>query len=73
MVQLRPRGSASAIERGVAVTEAAPGIVIAAALMVAEIEAMRAEPIERGVAVSDITLLGAGGGGKFISGPVRCS
>ena len=71
-VQLMPRESASAIAAAVVVSVAAAGTLNATLLTVTEIH-RRAALIERGVAVMDITLLGGGGGGKFISCPVRCS
>jgi predicted enzyme related to lactoylglutathione lyase len=53
-VQLTPPGSACSIAFGVGVTETEPGSVQGLQLVVSDIEAARAELVERGVAVGEI-------------------
>jgi predicted enzyme related to lactoylglutathione lyase len=53
-VQLTPPGSACSITIGVGITKAAPGSVEGLQLVVSDIEAARAELVERGVAASPI-------------------
>ena len=53
-VQLTPPGSGCSIAIGNGVTEAAPGSVQGLQLVVADIEAARAELVERGVEVGEI-------------------
>jgi catechol 2,3-dioxygenase-like lactoylglutathione lyase family enzyme len=54
VVQLTPPGSPAAIVIGVGVTSAAPGSAQGLHLVVADIEAARADLIARGVDVSDV-------------------
>jgi predicted enzyme related to lactoylglutathione lyase len=53
-VQLTPRGSACSIAIGTGITSAPPGSVHGLQLVVADINAARAELAERGVAVSGV-------------------
>jgi predicted enzyme related to lactoylglutathione lyase len=53
-VQLTPPGSACSIIFGTGVTSAAPGSAEGLQLVVTDIEAARAEVVERGVEVSDV-------------------
>ena len=53
-VQLTPPGSACSIALGLGITEAAPGSVQGVQMVVDDIEAARAELVERGVEVGDI-------------------
>jgi predicted enzyme related to lactoylglutathione lyase len=53
-VQLTPRGSACSIALGTGITEAEPGSVQGMQMVVPDIEAARAELVERGVDVSEI-------------------
>ncbi|HYY88426.1 MAG TPA: VOC family protein [Chloroflexota bacterium] len=53
-VQLTPRGSACSIAIGTGITPAPPGSAQGLQLVVADINAARAELVERGVAVSDV-------------------
>ena len=53
-VQLTPPGSACSILIGSGITSAAPGSVEGLQLVVADINAARAELVERGVEVSDV-------------------
>ncbi len=61
VVQMTPPGSACSISLGTGITDAAPGSVRGTHLVVADIEAARAELVERGVDVSDVRHLGSGG------------
>jgi catechol 2,3-dioxygenase-like lactoylglutathione lyase family enzyme len=54
VVQMTPPGSACSITIGTGVTDAAPGSVRGTHLVVSDIEAARAELVERGVEVSEI-------------------
>jgi len=54
VVQLTPPGSACSICLGIGITDAAPGSVRGTHLVVYDIEAARAELVERGVEVSEI-------------------
>src|SRR3990172_10074003 len=54
IVQMTPPGSACSITIGTGLTDAAPGSYRGTHLVVADIEAGRAELVERGVEVSDI-------------------
>jgi catechol 2,3-dioxygenase-like lactoylglutathione lyase family enzyme len=54
VVQLTPPGSACSITFGVGITDAAPGSVRGIHLVVADIEAARAELVERGMDVGEI-------------------
>jgi predicted enzyme related to lactoylglutathione lyase len=53
-VQLTPRGSACSIALGKGITSAAPGSVQGLQLVVADINAARAELVGRGVEASDV-------------------
>jgi catechol 2,3-dioxygenase-like lactoylglutathione lyase family enzyme len=53
-VQLTPPGSACSIVIGLGITEAAPGSVQGVQMVVADIEAARAELVGRGMEVSDV-------------------
>ena len=53
-VQLTPPGSACSIAIGSGITSAAPGSVQGLQLVVADINAARAELVDRGVEVSDV-------------------
>ena len=53
VVQLTPPGSACSIAIGMGITEAAPGSTQGLHLVVTDIEAARAELVERGVEVSE--------------------
>jgi catechol 2,3-dioxygenase-like lactoylglutathione lyase family enzyme len=61
VVQLTPPGSACSISIGTGVTSAAPGSVKGLHLVVSDIEAARAELVERGTDVSEIFHFGASG------------
>jgi predicted enzyme related to lactoylglutathione lyase len=54
VVQLTPPGSACSIAIGMGITEAAPGSTQGLHLVVTDIEAARAELVERGVEVSAV-------------------
>lgn len=66
VVQLTPPGSACSIAIGKGITDAAPGSVVGLHLVVTDIEAARAELVERGVDVSGIRHVE---GGEWKSGP----
>ena len=53
-VQLTPPGSACSIALGTGVTDAPPGSVKGLQIVVADIDAARAELVERGVEASDV-------------------
>jgi predicted enzyme related to lactoylglutathione lyase len=53
-VQLTPPGSACSIALGTGITDAAPGSVRGMQMVVADIEAARAELVERGAEVSEV-------------------
>ena len=61
VVQITPPGSACSITIGIGITDAAPGSYRGTHLVVTDIEAARAELVERGVEVSDIRHMGPGG------------
>jgi catechol 2,3-dioxygenase-like lactoylglutathione lyase family enzyme len=61
VVQMTPPGSACSITIGTGITDAAPGSVRGTHLVVSDIEAARAELVERGVDVSEIRHLAPGG------------
>ena len=61
VVQLTPPGSACSISIGIGLSDAAPGSVRGTHLVVTDIEAARAELVERDVDVSEIFHFGAGG------------
>ena len=58
VVQLTPPGSACSIAFGIGVVDTPPGSVQALHLVVSDIEAARAELIERGVEVGEVQDLG---------------
>ncbi|HLH26598.1 MAG TPA: glyoxalase superfamily protein [Chloroflexota bacterium] len=60
VVQMTPPGSACSVTVGVGITDAQPGSVRGTHLIVADIEAARAELVGRGVAVSDVRHFAAG-------------
>jgi catechol 2,3-dioxygenase-like lactoylglutathione lyase family enzyme len=66
IVQMTPPGSACSITIGKGITDAAPGSVRGTHLVVADIEAARAELVERGVEVSEIRHLESSG---WVAGP----
>ncbi len=66
VVQMTPPGSACSISIGTGITDAAPGSVRGTHLVVADIEAARAELVERGVAVSEVRHLESG---RWVPGP----
>ena len=53
-VQLTPRGSACSIAIGTGITSASPGSTQGLQLVVTDVNAARAELVERGVAVSEV-------------------
>ena len=61
VVQMTPPGSACSVTVGIGLTDAAPGSVRGTHLVVADIEAARAELVGRGVAVSEIRHMGPDG------------
>jgi catechol 2,3-dioxygenase-like lactoylglutathione lyase family enzyme len=61
VVQMTPPGSACSITIGKGITTAEPGSYRGTHLVVEDIEAARAELVERGVEVSDIRHLGESG------------
>jgi catechol 2,3-dioxygenase-like lactoylglutathione lyase family enzyme len=60
VVQMTPPGSACSITIGIGITDAAPGSVRGTHLVVSDIEAARAELVERGVDVSEIRHFASG-------------
>ncbi len=66
VVQLTPQGSACSIGIGTGITDAAPGSVRGLHLVVSDIEATRAELVERGVSVSEIRHFASG---RWVPGP----
>src|ERR687888_1647382 len=66
VVQLTPPGSSCSITFGIGITDAAPGSTRGLHLVVADIEAARAELVGRGVAVSDVRHMTPEG---WVSGP----
>ena len=61
VVQITPPGSACSLTIGKGITEATPGSYRGTHLVVADIEAARAELVERGVEVSEIRHMGPDG------------
>jgi catechol 2,3-dioxygenase-like lactoylglutathione lyase family enzyme len=61
VVQMTPPGSACSISVGIGITDATPGSVKGLHLVVADIEAARAELVGRGVDVSEIFHFGPEG------------
>ncbi len=66
VVQMTPPGSACSISLGIGITDAAPGTIRGMHLVVSDIEAARAELVERGVDVSEITHFESG---RQVPGP----
>jgi catechol 2,3-dioxygenase-like lactoylglutathione lyase family enzyme len=66
VVQLTPPGSACSISIGKGITQAAPGSVQGLHLVVSDIEAARAELVDRGVDVSEVFHFQSG---KRVPGP----
>ena len=66
VVQLTPPGSACSISIGKGITQAAPGSVQGLHLVVSDIEAVRAELVDRGVDVSEVFHFESG---KRVPGP----
>ncbi len=66
VVQLTPPGSACSISVGTGITDAAPGSVQGMHLVVSDIDAARAELVERGVAVSEVQHFESG---EWVPGP----
>jgi catechol 2,3-dioxygenase-like lactoylglutathione lyase family enzyme len=66
VVQLDPPGSGCSIAIGIGITDAAPGSVRGTHLVVSDIEAARAELVERGLDVSEIRHLASIG---WLPGP----
>lgn len=66
VVQLTPPGSACSIGIGTGITDAAPGSVRGLHLVVSDIEATRAELVERGMDVSEIRHFESG---TWVPGP----
>jgi catechol 2,3-dioxygenase-like lactoylglutathione lyase family enzyme len=54
VVQMTPPGSACSISLGIGITDAVPGSVRGTHLVVADIEATRADLVDRGVDVSEV-------------------
>jgi predicted enzyme related to lactoylglutathione lyase len=65
VVQLTPRGSGCSIVLGIG-TDAAPGSLQGLQLVVSDIQAARAELVDRGVEVSEVEQIAPGDGGAFI-------
>jgi predicted enzyme related to lactoylglutathione lyase len=65
VVQLTPAGSACSISVGTGITDAAPGSVRGLHLVVSDIDAARAELVERGVDVSEVKHVESG---RWVSG-----
>jgi catechol 2,3-dioxygenase-like lactoylglutathione lyase family enzyme len=61
VVQITPPGSACSLAIGTGITDAEPGSYRGTHLVVADIEAARAELVGRGVEVSEIRHMGPGG------------
>ena len=66
VVQLTPPGSACSISIGTGITDAAPGSVQGMHLVVSDIDAARAELVERGVDVSEVRHFESG---EWVPGP----
>ena len=65
VVQMTPPGSACSISVGTGITDASPGSVRGVHLVVSDIEATRAELVERGVDASEVQHLESG---RWVSG-----
>jgi predicted enzyme related to lactoylglutathione lyase len=66
VVQMTPPGSACSITIGIGMSMAAPGSIRGTHLVVTDIEAARAELVERGVDVSEVRHLESG---QWVPGP----
>jgi catechol 2,3-dioxygenase-like lactoylglutathione lyase family enzyme len=66
VVQMTPPGSACSISVGVGITEAEPGSVRGLHLVVSDIDAARAELVERGVDASEVQHFESG---RWVPGP----
>ncbi len=66
VVQLTPPGSACSISIGTGITDAVPGSVQGMHLVVSDIDAARAELVERGVDVSEVRHFESG---EWVPGP----
>ncbi len=66
VVQMTPPGSACSIGVGTGITDAIPGSVRGLHLVVSDIEAARAELVDRGVEVSEIRHIESG---EWVPGP----
>ncbi len=66
IVQLTPPGSGCSIVIGTGLNDAVPGSIKGIQLVVADIEAARAELVERGVDVSEVTRIDPRDGGTFV-------
>jgi catechol 2,3-dioxygenase-like lactoylglutathione lyase family enzyme len=66
VVQMTPPGSACSITIGVGITDATPGSYRGTHLVVTDIEAARAQLVERGLEVSDIRHIESAG---WVAGP----
>jgi len=66
VVQMTPPGSAASITIGIGITDAAPGSYRGTHLVVTDIEAARAELVDRGVDVSEIRHFASG---EWLPGP----
>ena len=65
VVQLTPPGSTCSVTLGPTVVDEMPPVSASLQLVVADIDAARAELVGRGVEVSEVQVLGEGDGGKF--------
>jgi predicted enzyme related to lactoylglutathione lyase len=65
VVQLTPTGSGCSIVLGIG-TDAEPGSLQGLQLVVFDIEAARAELVERGVDVTEVETIAPGEGGRFV-------
>jgi catechol 2,3-dioxygenase-like lactoylglutathione lyase family enzyme len=66
VVQLTPPGSSCSIVMGEGMGDSVPGSLKGVQLVVSDIEQARAELVERGVEVSEITRMGEQDGGAFV-------
>ncbi|MDP9870291.1 MULTISPECIES: VOC family protein [Streptosporangium] len=66
VVQMTPPGSACSIAIGVGIVDTPPGSLQGLHLVVSDIEAARAELLERGVEVTEVKRLSSRDGGAFV-------
>src|SRR3954447_12001470 len=66
VVQLTPPGSRCSVTLGPTIVDVMPPVGASLQLVVADIDAARAELAGRGVEVSEVQVLGEGDGGKFV-------